>query len=587
MTALVASSFLGTVLVLLVVGPIVAMHLWKPRPVRRVLASTWLWEIAATRASVRRSSWRWWLALGLALAIGGLLAVTLTRPEVQGFGDGTRRVIVVVDNGPTMATRTRDGQTRWRHAVARARDVILAAPGPVMVTDTMGRAVSTGFVARVDALAALGRLAVVPAGAAELPPSPSQRDDELHVITDGVAGLAMPQGAVVHSVFEPADNVAVTRLATRPTPGDPLRVEAFVQVFNASPGAKSVRLTLRGGERFTVSQDLQMAAGELIDATFDVSGFEGGVLAAAALTSGDALPDDDIAYAVVDAHRMQRVVLVTRGNPALADALAALPGIRVEVVDPARFRPAPAVDAYVFDGFAPPEAPPAGALLFRPTRVRWLPSADRSVGDATIDTWDRASPLTSGVAWNAVTVRRASTWTEVPAGVATVLRSGAAALALSGRAVRPWVAVGFLPGDSDLPLQPGLPVFLGHALAHLTGSAAVQTEPLGPVRVALADAEVHDGHGQPVDSRVVPGATLFEAARPDIYTVRAGSARVQVAAAVLDPRLADVNHSTLDVDRGGDAPVAGPPIERWSMLVLACIALLLVDWVAFTRRISR
>lgn len=584
MNALIASGPMGVALLALVVAAIVGLHLWRPRPARRVVGSTLLWERAALRAGIRHDRWRWWLSLALALVIGVLLVVTLTRPEVQGFGDGTRRTLVVVDNSPSLATRTRDGQTRWQHARMIAREVIVGAPGPVMLADTTGTSPSTGFVARDEALAALDRFVVASVGEAAFPELPRGRDLDIHVVGDGVARIEAPRGATVHSVFEPADNAAVLRLAVAASPADPSQVEALVQVFNASPTRQSVRVTLRGGDRFSIVQSLSMAPGELADATFDVSTFDGGVLAAAAYIPGDALPQDDIAYAVVGRHRTKRVVLVTRGNPALADSLAALPGVRVEVIDPSRYRAQSGVDAFVFDGFAPPQPPTAGALLFRPPAVSWLPRADRGTAAVAVDQWDPNATGLPGVAWNTVTVRRASVWTTLPAGVTRLAGSGNGALIIAGRR---WIATGFLSDDTDLPLQPAFPVFLGDALARVTDGDAVQMAPLGPVRVPLDGAEVRDGNGLMVATRAIPGATLFDAARPDVYTARSTDRVVRIATAVLDPRMADVNRS-----RFGPASVvagvsAGLPFERWGLLVLAVIVLFVIDWVAFTRRISR
>ena len=584
MNAFIASGPMGAALLALVVAAIVGLHLWRPRPVRRVVGSTLLWERAAIRAGVRDDRWRWWLSLALALVIGVLLVVTLTRPEVQGFGDGTRRTLVVVDNSPSLATRTRDGQSRWRHAVAAAREVIIRAPGPVMIVDTMGTAPSTGFVARDEALAALDRFVVASGGEAAFPDLPGGRDIDVHVIGDGVARIEVPQGASVHSVFEPADNAAVLRLAVGASPADPLQVEALVQVFNASPTRQSVRITLRGDDRFSVVQSLSMAPGELVDATFDVSAFDGGVLAAAAHIPADALPQDDIAYTVVGSHRTKRVMLVTRGNPALADSLAALPGVRVEVVDPSRYRPQSGIDAFVFDGFAPPQAPTAGALLFRPPAVSWLPRAERGAAAVAVDQWDRNVAGFPGVAWNTVTVRRASVWSTLPAGVSRVAGTGAGALVIAGRT---WIATGFLSGDTDLPLQPAFPIFLGNAIARLTEGDAVQTAPLGPVRVPLADAQVRDGKGSPVATQAIPGATLFDAARPDIYTARGQGGVVRFATAVLDLRMADVNRTRFGPASAIAGMGTGLPFERWGLVVFAVVLLLLVDWVAFTRRISR
>ena len=70
-------------------------------------------------------------------------------------------------------------------------------------------------------------------------------------------------------------------------------------MLNASPRDLRARVLITGGERFSIVQDLDMRAGETINATFDVSDFEGGVLGAAAVWPSDAFALDDLAYAVV------------------------------------------------------------------------------------------------------------------------------------------------------------------------------------------------------------------------------------------------------------------------------------------------
>jgi hypothetical protein len=570
----------------LVAAVIVGLHLLRPRPGHRVVSSTVVWDALLRRRGAKPARWRWWLALALALAIGLLLAAALGDPAARGAGGERAHTLILLDNSASMAARTRDGGTRWAHALERARDVARAAPGLVMVADTMGRAPPSGFVPRGEALKALDRIGVTPGGAPAMPPVPAVPRLAIHLISDGVSALEVPRGAAVHSVFEAADNVAVLRVAVRALPDDPLRVDALVQVLNASAREQRVQLVLRGESGQSVAQPLRMAPGELVDATFDVSGFEAGVLAAAALAPGDALPADDIAYAVVPPHRPLHVALVARGDSALADSLAALPGVRVEPIDPARYRSGLAADAFVFEDFTPSEPPAAGALLFRPGPVAWLPAADRPARAVTVDDWAGESAIAAAVPWSALSIRRAALWTRLPQGVQATVRAGEDAVVVHGRAGVPWTAVGFLPRDSDFPLQPSFPLFLADALARLTERERVQVEALGPVRVPLAGARVLDGRGAEVSSWTVPGATMFDAGRPDVYTVQAAGARLRVAAALLDPQLADINRS-----RFADAPPLPPsraalPLEAWSLLVLAGIAVLLVDWAALSRRIA-
>src|SRR5262245_2155381 len=364
------SPALAATLLAVIAMLIVLLHLLKPRRRQVLVASTLLWASVAKRHARRDRLWRWWLSVALCLAIGLALglALVLSHPPAMGAA----RIVLVLDNSPSMAARTRDGKTRWLHAVERARTLIDAAGAQIMLLDTMGEASIGGFGSRAEAIAALERLRVTTHGVPQMPALPADAALALHVLTDGVAAIDVPERAVIHSVFEAADNVAVTALEVRAFLADPLRYEAFVQIYNASPGPKHVRLSLRGGERFALSQELDLAPAELVDAAFDVSRFQGGVLAAAALAADDAYSLDDVAFAIVPVHRTRQVVLVTQGNAALEDCLRSLAGIRLQTLSPAAYRNDIRADAYVFDGFAPPEAPRVGALLFAPPGVSWL-----------------------------------------------------------------------------------------------------------------------------------------------------------------------------------------------------------------------
>jgi len=407
---------------------------------------------------------------------------------------------------------------------------------------------------------------------------------ELHLFGDGIAPLDIPARAVIHSVFEAADNVAVTALEVRPFPADPLRFEAFVQVFNASSRPQHARLTLRGGERFSVAQELDLAAGELVDASFDVSRFEGGVLAAAALSHNDAFALDDLAFAMVPGHRSRQVVLVTSGNARLEDCLRSLPGMRLRTIAPAQYRDDLPADALVFDGFVPDAPPPAPALLFHPRAASWLPATSREVSAISVTDWDRDSVLTDGVAWHDLRIRRATLRSvEHP-----IVSAADGALIATGRAKAPWIAVGFSPQDSNLILQTGFPVFVGNALNWLGDADPPVVRGIGTVHVPVANAVVNDGSGGRVISRSTPDGTVFDAARPDVYTVHSGARQVKVVANMLDPRVADINHS-----RFADRPapektrpaVMRQPAAPWTVLLIFGLVILLLEWVAYTRRI--
>lgn len=565
---------------------ILLLHLLRPRALRQTISSTVLWAEVIKTHTKFHAPWRWLLSLLLCLFIGLALALALTRP--QGVGPAQTRVVVLLDNSPSMAARTRDGETRWTHAVNLARELIASTGADVMLADSMGYAPINGFVRPAQAIAELDRLPAVAYGLVRKLTLPPLTNIEVHVITDGVAEYELPPGARVHSVFEPADNVAVTGLQTRAFPTDPLRVQAFVQVYNASPVPKRVRLSLRGGDRFSLAQDLQMNAGELIDAAFEITDFPQGVLAAAVTSRDDAYALDDIAFALVAPHRVRNIVLVSEGDQRLADSIRSLPGVRLTSIRPNAYNAAKLADAYVFDSFAPSQAPSRGALLFRPPAVAWLPGERQEVRAPAVTDWQRGQALLDGVDWRSLRVGRASLLVDAHAQVDEMVRTSNGALIAAGSASARWVVAGFAPRDSNLPLQPDFPVFLGNALNWLTESEPDVSASLGAIRIPLANAKVTDGNGAVVASRAIPGATMFDAVQPDVYTARADGRRIRIVANVLDPRDADINVSRFSTKSGGAIRVTGRSrIEPWFALAALAFIFLLVEWVAYVRRLSK
>ncbi len=184
---LAAYALLGAVALV-----ILLLHLLKPRPLRAVVASTLLWASVLKRRSRHAAPWRRLLSLLLCLGIGLSLALALGRPEVPALGLTGKRAVLVLDNSPSMAARTRDGRSRWLHALERARSLTGGA-GRIMVLDTMGTAPVAGFLRPAQAADVLERLAVGSHGAARLPPLPQDRDLEVHLITDGVASPISPR----------------------------------------------------------------------------------------------------------------------------------------------------------------------------------------------------------------------------------------------------------------------------------------------------------------------------------------------------------------------------------------------------------
>ena len=589
---LAAYALLATVALL-----IVLIYRLKRRPLRIRVASNLIWRTLETNHRPAPDRWRWWLSLFLALFTGLSIALALTRPQAPALGGFARRVVLVLDTSPSMAARGEDRISRWDHAVERARRIISSAglAGEVMVLDTTGHAGTPDWLSRESALVKLRDLAPGTAGVARMPLVPAGDDIEAHLLTDGVAQLQVAPRTAVESVFTPADNVAISAFDARPSLQDPTRYQALVQVFNASVRPKQIQLLITGENGAALERNFNLSTGATLNQTLDVTGFDGN-LRAEVHTQGDGFALDDVAYGVVAPHRVKRVLLVTAGNRQLRASLVQLPGVALTVITPAQYRPAADYDAYVFDRFAPVELPARSALLFRPPPVTWLPAFGGVVTNPVISRWDASHPLAINVPWQGVHLQKAAlakrSVRDTQTDVVLALGSSEGVLVAAGepasrdnRGAR-WIAVGFALDDSNLAVQSAFPVFLGDALAWLTDGGAILTRGLGSVEIPYANGKVTGSDGRAVAAIRIPGATVFNAQRPEVFTVASNAGTARVVANVIDPQTSDVNRSRFAGETVSVAPSLNLPrfrFEPWVVLLALAAALLAFEWLAYTR----
>ena len=570
---------------------VLLLYLLKPSPRRLIVSSTLIWRRVLRARNRAPDRMRWWISLLLAMFIALGVASALTRPALDALGATAERVVLVLDNSATLATLMSDGQTRWEHAQARAREII-ASGGPdsrYLVADTQHSIASPRFEEPVAALQTLAGLRVMPWADPLFPDVLAIREPNLRAwfITDGVAPIQIPPGVETRSVFQIADNVGITAFDVRAVPGDARRHQAFVQVLNASPGAKRVELQVAGVGRSPMIRTLDIAAGTVAGETFDVSTFGGGPLRALVTAPRDALAADDIAFAYLPASRAIRVGLVSAGDAALERTLRLLPRAQLLLIPPQRVNARSGVDVWVFDRYAPAQPPLAPALLFRPPRAQWLPASHGDVGATSVASWVRGHPITDGLSLRDVLAEHAlAIQAESPAQVLAADANRRPLILASPSGLR-WVEVAFALQDSNLPAQAGFPVFLSNVVDWMTGEPlALKSQP-GEVRLPIAGATVVDLQGHAMSTRDALGATLVALDDPGLYAARAGERRLRVAVSVSDPSVTAVNASRL-----ADQPAA-PALQArrsnfapWRALLLAAALLLVLEWWSYNRRLT-
>ncbi len=595
MNLLSASPLWAAIAALAAALVVTALYLLKPPPRRLLVPSSLIWDRVLRESHRNRDRLRWWLSLLLAAVIAVSIVVAVTRPQLTGAGEAADRLVLVLDNSPTLATRTTDGATRWNHALAKARATLAErSPGTqVMLVDTMRRIATPGFEYRDAALERLQQLQVAYGGTPRVPDIASAGDAQTVVISDGVQITGVPKSASLESVFEPVENAGITAFEVRPLPADPRRYHAFVEVSNAGGADRSIEIAIAGVGGRRISRIVTVPAGGARAQLIDISSLEAGPVRASLAMPGDGLEADDVAYALLPMRRVVRVGLVSKGNPYLEKSLRAQPRVRLTSMSPQRFAEGRDIDVWVFDRFAPATQPAAPALLFRPHPVSWLPAPGKEIADVTVAAWDGAHPLLENLSLRDLVVERALA--THPASVARehdvvlVSARGNMPLVVAHEGAVRRVSFAFGLEDSNFALHAEFPLFLGNALDWLAGERGAFAAGLGVVEVPVAKARVVAPDGSELPAQAIPGGTLFEVTEPGMFTVVSASQRLRVAANLLDRRVTDINRSPLAPLQSAAIDPAQAPrflLDPWAALLLAAALLLIFEWLTWNRRVT-
>ena len=605
----------GMVAILLgtTVAAVVFLYWLKPPPRRVIVPSTLLWDrlLKEKKRNTFFDRLRWWISLMLALTIALSVAAGIGRPELSSPGRDIRNITVVIDNSATMATRTGDGFTRWEHAVAHAGQFLRqgSASGKFLILDTSGQAPPREPGDRRSALEALAGLTVSLGAEPEFPDLP-EVESEVFFVSDGVMVDEVPPEATLISVFEPAHNVGITAFEIKALPSEPTRYHAFVQMKNASPVAKLITLRLSGSVEGGIRDTLTLQAGETRARFIPLGSFGRGPVRAVVTADSDAFAADDYAFGFLPIRSQTRVALITPGSLYLENVLANEPRLSLEVIRPAQYNSEVSADVYIFDRFAPPEAPRGPALLFLPPNVEWLTRTLDVVEVPEVPGWNPAHSVLRFVALEDLRIDRAARIAvpadresrpqssvgepgRVPASEIVVGNRSLPLILVTDQADR-IVRVSFALEDSNFPLQPGFPIFLANAMQWLMDEQVALARAPGRVEVPLPLAAVTDLEGIEIVAWPLSDRTVFLADQPGLYTVVAeGDRRLRVAVNLASAERSSVNDSGLasgEITAAASVSVAGaepgPSEELWIFLLLLALLLVVAEWVTYHRRLT-
>jgi len=570
-------------LAVLTAGTVIALYFLKLRHRRVFVSSSILWR----RVLDERQSHSLWeklrkiISIVIAVTIALLIAMSLARPEMESLTGKNERVVVVLDTSPTMNTHTADGQTRWRHAVDRAR-VLLKTGGPTTefrVVDTSGETSSAFTTDRGEARKLIEQMS--PRSAEPQFPK-VDGDSQVFFVSDGVALHDFPSFVKRVSVFEPAENVGITAFEIRSIPSTPLGYEAYLEVQNfGKPAAAGITISGTGGQRIT--RTVRLSRNEVFKEAFDLSGFGGGGVRATIQSKDDALSVDDVAFAYLPIKRRTRTLLVTRGNNSLETLLKLDNYVELLKTDPANYRESPNIDAYIFDRFAPPTPPLRPALIIGAPTAAWLRPANGEVRKPEITTWSENHPVMQYVSVHDVSIERAALID--PANLTVIVASKQTPLIVASEKPK-WVMLTFDLDASDFPFHVGFPVFVENVLAWFNREQLALRGSPGNVKVPLAGAQIRTMDGKVIPSEHQLGKTVFQANEPGLYAATQDEARIHVAVNLANRAFSDVNRSVFKDDKLAAGPRYWLNRELWFYMLIAAVVLISAEWFTYHRRIT-
>ena len=571
------------------------------------------------------------------------LALRRARAELVALGPVDRALVIAAGNEVSVpGPLSRDAEP-----LLRGLDGLSAQPGGRILVLTDG-ALDEAGAAALAACAAVPE--DMPDEAADAVPGDMPKDAADAVpgdMTDeavAAAAAAAPLRCQIAAFPGPTESVAITAFAARRYPEDREHIEVLAEVHNLGDVAAEVvldvaadglsvgrlPLTLGPGERRTeVLRDLDAARTRLLA---QLSPGPGSTAAALG-------PErDDRAFAIVPPLRPFRVVLITDGTDLFLEAalLTLQDHIQLTGIGPAQVAGNAALaeaDLVVIDlgaGPLPSPLPPGDLVIFDPARLPGSPSPVQGSGELSrpfLTEQALGHPLLDGVVFKDVNLARGTRLVAEP-GDQILVRSLGEPIALIRRqtgqddasGARTVVAFGFDPRQTDLPLRTAFPnlvanlvtyfeqsrpgfvasVAVGAARPLAVAELGLVADGLGAVEVAgpepddLALADALPGVRVPVDR----GVFRLRAREPGIYRVRAldgpnAGAEVllavnqaSAAASDLHERLADLALPPAAV--AGEPPTPLPVGEGplWTLILLAVVALVTLEWATYHRRVT-
>jgi len=595
----------------LIIPPIIALYLLKPRYQEKLVSSTWLWE-QAVRDIEASSPWqrlRRNLLLLLQLLAALLLILTVMRPSLNLPGTSGRHLIVLLDCSASMqATDVRPNRlTAAQREITELIDSLNSNENMTLIAMTeqpqvLASATSDKIQLRqavVQATASYGQAVLEPA--ISLAAALSERDPQARLIifSDGrtvplehTSGLSCPVS--FKAIGKSDDNLAITLLSARQA-GDSVTVLARVQNFGST--ARQSELELWKDKQLYDARTVSLKAGESRDISWTDLPADN-KLWQARLGRNDYYMDDNQAYTVLTGSGDRRVLLVSPGNIFLEKSVSLVPDIQMFKTTPADYNSAMKdYQLYIFDGYLPASLPRGALFILNPpagNRLLTVNGEIKNISEVQAAPGDAVLRYVDTEGWQIQKSRAitAPTWAN------TVLEYQGKALWVKGEQNgRKISAAAFDLHQSNIPLQAGFPILIQNLCQWLlpqeVSAPALDDSGQGFAFIPPVDSDtltLISPHGAEL-SYEAPLPHHFAIGSPGLYriiTEGAGEKHeyylVRNGGDILE---SDIKPQTLNgMGSAGSRPSTQKGVTRkdlWPWIAAAALLLLFLEWEVYRR----
>lgn len=396
---------------------------------------------------------------------------------------------------------------------------------------------------------------------------------------------ALDADVSVESMFEAADNVAITAFDVRPSSALDSAGQAFLEVANYSSTSQSVKISVARGNASLL--DLTMvAAGAAVQRVVLLDRRGDARLRARISAPANALVVDDEAVAWIAGAQPVTVTIVSDQAASFGPLLSQIRRSRRRSCR----RPitSPGAEAVViFDRVVPAVEPTMPALYIVPTAATWIgvPGTTEAAPQWMPGAWH---PMLYGVDVQSMSLERARAYAG----------KGLDAIAFCSATRTPLIYVRNAPDqrfaiftfsvtESKLMFAPGFPPLMGNAidwLAHPVPSAARRPGP-ATFNARLATIAGPDGKAVPVTE--VNGVWIRIARSPRLLDLKSAGASSVMAVNAGDPDTSDLRRTRLPASTRANA--ASSPLRSrpwWLLAAAAALFLLAAEWWTWQRRVT-